>query len=214
MPIRQNSAGATVEQLDMFAEFEAGETQRRAEQASTLFETAARGYFARIAAFEQWVNDYGHFDSYRRSHAWHAQLGDPRGVSPTYICRPVILCADLRCDCDNDDQGCYCAGGVDLLYRGACLHCTWEGAACEGENAAAEDAHDHSWPGWRELPLAHQPESGTSRKQKEAMARWAAEVNAIYPSGWLESGGPIRTSRTGCGTRHVPDHTGFGGYDI
>jgi hypothetical protein len=90
----------------MFAEFEATETQRRAEQAPTLFDTAARGYFARIAAFEQWANDYGHFDSYRRSHAWHAQLGDPRGVSPTYTCRPVILCADLRCDCDNDDQGC------------------------------------------------------------------------------------------------------------
>jgi hypothetical protein len=62
--------------------------------------------------------------------------------------------------------------------------------------------------------VAHQPESGTSRRQKEAMARWAAEVDAIYPTGWLESGGPIRTSRTGCGTRHVPDHTGFGGYDI
>ena len=51
-------------------------------------------------------------------------------------------------------------------------------------------------------------------KQKTVMTRWVETINDVYPDSWLETGGPIRTVRGGYGTRHVPDHTGFGGYDL
>jgi hypothetical protein len=46
------------------------------------------------------------------------------------------------------------------------------------------------------------------------MSQWVQHVNVIYPGGWLESGGPVRTSRSAHGTRHIPNGTGFGGYDL
>ena len=64
---------------------------------------------------------------------------------------------------------------------------------------------DHAWPGWRDLPLVPRPpESGTNAKQKQAMAQRIKQVNGRYPTGWLESSGPIRTRRQRYGTRHVP----------
>jgi len=46
------------------------------------------------------------------------------------------------------------------------------------------------------------------------MAQRIKQVNGRYPTGWLESSGPIRTRRQRYGTRHVPNHTPFGGYDL
>lgn len=116
--------------------------------------------------------------------------------------------------CDHYDNQCSCVGGG--VYRGACLHCTWEGPLRDEENTAAEDAHDHAWPGWRDLPLVpRRPDAAVTRKQtSSALRRWIDQVNAVYPTGWLESGGPIRTRRHTVGTRHVPNRTGFGGYDL
>ena len=209
----RSAARLEVEQLDLFAEIEAAEEQRRFNEAPTLFDTGQRGYFARLVAAEQWAEEHGHFDCIRRSHAWRDHFGEARSgrQQPTPTCRPTSLSADLRCD--HYDDGCLCVG--TLVYRGACLCCQWEGPVREGENQAAEDAHDHAWPRWRELPIVAQvPESGTNAKQREAMARWINRVNDRYPHGWLESGGPIRTRRRGYGTRHVPNRTPFGGYDL
>ena len=197
-------------QLDLFAESEAAEQQRRVVEAPTLFDTGQVGYFARLAALEQWKHDYGNFACFQRSHAWHAEL-TAKGEQPADVCRPTILVAELRCGCLEPD--CLCVG--DLVYRGACRHCTWEGDIRGCENAGAEDAHDHAWPGWRDLPIApRRPESGTSTQQKRTIAAWVTTVNNIYPAGWLQSAGPIRTRRKGIGTRHVPNRTGFGGYDL
>ena len=200
-------------QLDLFAESEATEEQRRIDAAPTLFDTDQRGYFARIAAAKQWADDYGHFDCLRRSHAWHSNDAPFNNAQPTATCRPAVLAAALHCD--HRDRDCLCVGRGGV-YRGACLHCTWEGPLRDGENAAAEDAHDHTWPGWRELPLVpRRPDTASnSRKSSAALRNWIARVNAAYPAGWLESGGPIRTRRSTYGTRHVPNHTGFGGYDL
>jgi hypothetical protein len=213
MATRTTGARSAAEQLDLFAEVDAAEKERRFNEAPKLFNIGQRGYFARLAAFEQWVEEHGHFDSFRGSHAWHAQLGSVRfgAEQRTSTCRPTILTADLRCDHSSED--CFCMG--DLLYRGACLHCEWEGSVRDCENSAVEDAHDHAWPGWRDLPLVgRRPEAGTSAKQKQTMARWVERINDRYPTGWLETGGPIRTTRRRYGTRHVPNHTGFGGYDL
>ncbi len=66
----------------------------------------------------------------------------------------------------------------------------------------------------RSHPACRASRSGTSKADLRALARWAERVNAIYPEGWLEAGGPIRTQRGQYETRHVPDRTPYGGYDM
>ena len=124
---------------------------------------------------------------------------------------PVTLVAELRCEHHVVD--CCCVR--DLIDRGSCLHCDWEGPVCDARNTAVEDAHNHAWPGGRELPIVpRRSEPSTTARQKAATVRPTEEVNAAYPTGWLvESGGPIRTARSHYGTRHVPDYTRFGGDD-
>lgn len=195
-----------VEQLDLFADIEAAATQRAFDEAPSIYGTATRGYFNRLDAADAWTDRHGHFDSNLRSHAWRAACGSPDGrYAAEDQHRPAVLTADLRCH--HYHQQCSCVGG--LVYRGACLHCDWEGDVQAEENTAAEDAHDHAWPGWRDLPIVpRRPEN------QKAQPRWIETVTNAYPTGWLESGGPIRTKRGQHGTRHVPNHTGFGGYDL
>lgn len=201
-------------QLDLFGDADAAAAAARQllrDQAPRIFaDPAAHGYFARLAAADTWVRLHGHFDWLRRSHAWNPEY-TYRPEQPTGQCRPTTLAADLRCGCPT--QGCSCVG--DLMYRGACLSCTWEGEIRDDHNPAVEDAHDHAWPGWDSLPIApRRPEPGHTPNHSSAMGHWVDQVDAMYPSGWLESGGPIRTARQAMGTRHVPNHTGFGGYDL
>ncbi len=198
-------------QLDLFGDAEAARREQRAAQAPCLFDLDQVGYFARLGMAEDWNRTYGDARSIGDAHAWTPCVTQTfNRAEPTPTCRPTILLADLRCE---HYRTCSCVG--DLLYRGACFACTWEGPAGDSENAAAEDAHDHAWPGWRDLPLVpRRPEAGTSTKQKTSMARWIDSVDDLYPPGWLAAGGPIRTARAGVGTRHVPNHTGFGGYDL
>lgn len=114
--------------------------------------------------------------------------------------------------CKHYHAECMCVG--DLVYRGACLHCSWEGTTRPSENQAAEDAHDHAWPGWRALPIAPRPPETAATARNQARTRWVKTITVLYPPGWLEAGGPIRTTRHRSGTRHIPNHTGFGGYDL
>jgi hypothetical protein len=216
------ATAATVEQLDLFADLDAAaaleaeaERERIFDQAPSMFGDTARGFFARVEAMRVWDDTYGHFDCLRRSHGWRDEIGNSgfgRGrIARTEVCRPTTLTADLRCE--HWDIDCCCVS--DLVYRGACLHCAWEGEIRDDHNSAVEDAHDHTWPGWRDLPIVdRRPEPGTNKKQTTAMHRWINAVDGVYPDGWLEAGGPIRTARGYYGTRHVTNHTGFGGYDL
>jgi len=191
---------AVAGQIDLFEVLE--ETKLDAP-APGLFASPARGLAARHSEYELWCAEYGSCGSWLRSRAWTAAFAPD---TATARCQPTVLTADLRCDGHWREQ-CSCVGS--LLYRGACRHCTWEGESHDDENAAAEDACDHAWPGWRELPTV--PAVPAERK---ARGRWAEHVKALYPPGWLEDGGPIRTARTPPGTRHVPDRTPYGGYDL
>ncbi|MFF0770911.1 DUF6349 family protein [Nonomuraea wenchangensis] len=93
------------------------------------------------------------------------------------------------------------------LYRGACLGCDWEGETRPSNGDAVEDAHDHAWPGWRDLPAVKPPKSN--------YARWLVEVGRAYPPGWLEAGGPIVTVRADSRfSRHLPGKAPGGGYDL
>jgi hypothetical protein len=199
-------------QLDLFTEIETAQHEQLAEQAPGLFDLDQVGYFLRLEITEQWRRTYGAARRIRDAHAWAPCISQMRREQvPAAQCRPAIMVADLRCE--HYDVDCYCPG--DLLYRGECLACPWEGPAHDRHNPAVEDAHDHAWAGWRTLPAAsRRPEPGTTHKLKAAMARWVDGVNEAYPEGWLEAGGPIRTLRGESGTRHVPGHSGFGGYDL
>lgn len=65
-------------------------------------------------------------------------------------CTPTVL---VRHTGDEDNH---------MAFRGACLGCGWVAEAIHGmweggENAAAEDANDHTHPGWRNLPVVERP---------------------------------------------------------
>lgn len=100
------------------------------------------------------------------------------------------------------------------VYRGGCLGCDWEGEEHTKEGEAAEDAHDHAWPGWRDRP-AVLSRPATAEYDKKSLNRWVASVRQAYPDGWLDHGGPIRTIRKDSrGMRNVPGRAPGGGYDM
>lgn len=194
-------------QLDMFAEAEAAERAAVADSAPSLYASPTRGLHSRILEAQWWKGEFGSVLWASRSHAWHPGICEP--TAATGRCQPTSMVAELHCDCAD---GCSCVGGC--VFRGACRMCTWEGELRATSNEAVEDAHDHAWPGWRDLPTVDRnPGRGSGRREVKAFAAWVAAVNAVYPAGWLEAGGPIRTERLG-GMRHVPAASGFGGYDL
>jgi hypothetical protein len=203
---------------DLLDLIEEAEQERRLEAPSPcLFGSPARGIPARKAELEAWRASHGNFASTPRSHAWHLALTHPG--RPAGACRPSVLDADLRCGNwrhrESVDGQCCCVG--DLLYRGACTACDWEGPVRLDENEATEDAHGHAWPGWRDLPVLAEaaPRGRDGLIDRKGTARWIAECAPLYPAGWIESGGPVKTARGDKrGTRHVPGSTPFGGYDM
>lgn len=215
---RRLAPAARVEQLDLFAELETAAAEAQAKALAeapvpNLYGSPTRGLAARMAEFDAWRDAYGDFGCIPISHAWHE--GFSHSTTPTDRCAPSLLQAELRCLCNTyAGNRCLCVG--DLMYRGACRHCTWEGDPTDSENTASEDAHDHAWPGWRDLPLVPRSRAGEMgpAQQKRAAVQWLEKVTPLYPPGWVEAGGPVRTARSSLGTRHVPNGTPFGGYDM
>jgi hypothetical protein len=122
-----------------------------------------------------------------------AEKGDFERCTPTVLAR-------------NQDD--------DRFYRGACLGCGWVASPSrDSENAAAEDAHDHAWPGWRYLPTVPNRPYADSGNDKKRWT-WLRKFLPLYPPGWLEAGGPVRTVRPAPCDRHVPLATPYGGYDM
>jgi len=188
---------------------------KREQPAPCIHHSPARGLFARAAEFEAWQEQHGGFGSYSRSHAWHPAIIAP--TDPAGRCQPTLLSADIRIAHGldvNRERACACEETNRLMYKGACCGCEWEGTARDHENSAVEDACDHSWPGWRDLPTVPRMPSENGPRDKFARDRWTEHVNGLYPPGWLEAGGPIRTVRRPAESRHVEGGTQFGGYDM
>ncbi len=191
-------------QLDLFAEQD--EAERAAARAAKLaaspciHDSPARGLAAREAEFEAWCAAYDHFDSYHRSHAWRAGVAPP--VDLPVRCQAWTLSASTR------PNGTCEGHSGNHAYKGACLACDWEGPSRGDENAAAEDACDHAWPGWRDQPvLPHMPYAD------KPLAAWLAEARRLYPPGWVDAGGPVRTRREQYGTRSHYAHE-WRGFDM
>ena len=179
----------------------------------------------RLWEYLEWVRLYGNFDGWRVSHGWHTWCDWNRAdiyreiPEETPYCQAVVMQADLRCDHwpspNPNVEPCQCVG--DLVYKGMCTRCDWEAEHYwDDENRAAEDALDHAWPGWRDLPvLEHPPYADVGGKSAEKdKKRWLDYANRLYPPGWIEQGGPIKTPRKANSTRHVPNRSGWGGYNV
>jgi hypothetical protein len=138
-----------------------------------------------------------------------SRFGDPDLAQNAWPrCTPTILSRDTGERTNH------------LEYAGACLGCGWVSDRTHrlrygGENAAVEDAHDHTHPGWREVPVVEAPPTPDSPgAYTHQIARWRERWEQLLPDRWLERGGPIRTPRSRGGTRHVPGRAPGGGYDL
>jgi len=191
----------TDEQLDLLALLPTREESHPTPLRLTT--SSARGFAARVAAYGEWRRRYGGVACARVSHGWHAAMCEATG--PVTRCQATVLNADYGCGCDW--RGCQCVG--DLYYRGACLHCRWEGPVRDEQTQSVCDGLDHAHPGWRTsptvAPTAHDPSPAQKR-------RWRERVDELY--GNRPDGHPIITERTAPGTRAVPDRSPWGGYDV
>lgn len=102
------------------------------------------------------------------------------------------------------------------LYRAACYGCGWHslqgGGVADDERAAVEQAHDHAFPGWRDVPIITPARELTStRAEKLDVMR---VIDRLYPSGWIDRRGPIRVYRDVGMDRHVPGLAPTGGYEM
>ena len=125
---------------------------------------------------------------------------------------------DLRCtaglhDADRAPLGlgriCQCVGSTTSQM--ICAACSWHFI---GEESAATEAwHDHAFPGWRDLPILPDKLRGQmgTRKMTPKLEEW---FEAHYPTEFRVPGAPILTTRGKYGTRHVPNYSPFGGYDL
>lgn len=163
------------------------------------------------AAFEHWCFLNGHFDSIARSHLWHrlVQLREHVELGEHSI---DTFTADLGCATAQHrdlDENCSCVGG--LIVQAICEPCGWH-ALADNENAAVEGWRDHAIPGWRKLPIVParirvRNEKGLTKQAQE----WIADN---YPLEIQVPGVPIITKRSRYATRHVPNYSPWGGYDL
>ncbi|GAA2116655.1 hypothetical protein GCM10009759_62410 [Kitasatospora saccharophila] len=127
--------------------------------------------------------------------AWHISWGHP-GFNPTNPTSPTEQHTATVIEQSADLPG----------RRGACLACPWEGPLRRDHNSAVEDALDHTHPGWRSLPVVPQGTGGKNAK------RIRAYLEAVYPTGWFETGGPLKVYTNVANDRHEPGKARGGGY--
>lgn len=104
-------------------------------------------------------------------------------------------------------------GGIQ--YRAQCPSCPrFQGPLREREDEAIEDAHDHAYPGWRELPALDPSVVLAGARAATRWMTWVAEATRAYPPGWFQRRGPVITYRSAGSTRHLPGQAPGGGYDM
>lgn len=124
----------------------------------------------------------------------------------------ALYTTDLRCEPwkhADRHESCQCVG--DLMYQAICEPCEWN-AITDHENDAVEMWHDHALPGWRELPIVP---SRLRMMDKDGLSKAAKKwIGEHYPKSMQVPGAPIITERRPYGTRHVPNRSPWGGYDL
>jgi hypothetical protein len=132
---------------------------------------------------------------------WQIALCEPE-IAPGPGCQPTVLARYSRTR--------------ESVYRGACFGCSWTGGDRDNSNVAVEDAHDHTHPGWRDLPVFTMPRrTSEPSKDRVRLQRFAKEIVGLVPSDWPERCGPVRAWRDSpIASRHVPGYSPWGGYEM
>lgn len=143
---------------------------------------------------------------------WHIEAGHPGGAYcdlghgpiPPEHHTPTLL--TRRTYGRHDDQ-----------YRGGCLSCDWEGPAHasnvygEAENRAVDDAHDHAFPGWRDLPTITKVKDSWDLPRNRRL--WQ-QITTLYPSGWVDHGAPLLVWARYRDEPHDPPYRGRPRYEL
>lgn len=129
---------------------------------------------------------------------WRVAITHPD--TTTVVCAPTMLSPT----------------GPEVSYRAACRACDWISTPLfESENAAVEAAHDHSHPGFRDLPAVELPAGWRQNPDTKQIQAARTLLEGHYPPGWIAAGGaPSWSYRHPRATRHVPGGGLFGGYDL
>ncbi|NJQ04007.1 DUF6349 family protein [Streptomyces lonarensis] len=148
------------------------------------------------------------------AHRWHIQPGHPGGaysdlgheLEPPAHHAPTLLSRSRPKPRGHEQQ-----------FRGGCLTCAWEGPVYpgsghgDGDNSAIEDAHDHAFPGWRELPPITRARD--RRQTQRNLTRWT-QLTSQYPLGWVDQGAPILVWSRHRREPHLPPHRGSPRYEL
>lgn len=154
------------------------------------------------AAFEHWCFLYGRLGSLDRSHMWHRLPWNPTIAYGPH--RIEMFSASL-----SPGRGAEGPGGMPS--QAICEPCHWQTISTD-ENVVVEAWHDHAAPGWRNLPVIPARIRVHDEKGLTRLARaWIAEH---YPPEAQVEGAPIITERDPHATRHVPNYSPWGGYDL
>jgi hypothetical protein len=132
---------------------------------------------------------------------WRIALCEPE-TPPGPGCQPTVISQYSRTR--------------DTQYRGACLGCGWTGGSRADCNLAVEDAHDHTHPEWRDLPIFDMPRrTSEPNKDRIRLQRFEREIVRLVPPDWPERCGPVRAWRDSpIASRHVPGYSPWGGYEM
>jgi hypothetical protein len=117
-------------------------------------------------------------------------------------CQPAVL--DRHVYLDPTDYSTF----QHMEYRAACHGCDWIGDIVPEECAATELAHDHAFPGWRNLPALVPARPYHPQRLRSDVLRF---VGRLYPPGWIERHGPTLVVRSG---RSVPVYSPTGGFEM
>ncbi|GAA2242159.1 hypothetical protein GCM10010232_31540 [Streptomyces amakusaensis] len=145
---------------------------------------------------------------------WHIRPGHPGGeysdlgheLDPPEHHTPTLLTRSRRTGRREEEE-----------FRGGCLACDWEGAVHrgdgygDGDNEAVEDAHDHAFPGWRELPPLTTVEDRWALPRDRG--RWTQLISR-YPPGWPDRGAPLVAWSRHRREAHAPPHRGRPRYEL
>ena len=157
----------------------------------------------------------------RIRHGWTSDYCGARSVVGAHTITSYT--ADLRClwDYHQVEPGqrprllseripCECVG--DYLHLIVCDTCELHWIDSDW-NVVVEAWHDHAFPGWRQLPILPAKLRGQmgTRKMTPKLEEW---LDANYPPEFRVAGAPILTDRGGSGTRHVPEYSPYGGFDL
>lgn len=115
--------------------------------------------------------------------------------------RPRLISERIPCECIGS-----------YLHLTVCDTCELHWIS-DDWNTVVEAWHDHAFPGWRSLPTLPTKLRGQmgTRKMTPQLEDWLEEH---YPPEFRVTGAPILTDRGGSGTRHVPDYSPYGGFDL